>query len=434
MEMIRLSACITLVVLLLACRSVWAATAKGALPAGDKTDVTAALQALLDAKAKDGGGVVALPAGQFRLDGSLSIPSGVTLQGEWQGPHFSFTNQGTCLLAYGGRGQEEGPPLIMLNTNSTLKGVTVFYPKQTASDIQPYPWTIAGKGTHMNIIDVTLVNPYRGIEFSHSHAMHYIRNVYGCPLRTGVRIDGCYDIGRIENVHFNPNSWTRLDAPTAPKGPEKDKLMTYLRENCVAFEIGRSDWEFLVNTFSFGCKVGYRFYRSQNGVANGNFLGIAADWAVIPLLVEESADFGLLITNGEFVGSDKAQAAVAIAATNQGVVQLSNCSFWGSAERVALVEGRGAVSFNQCNFSAWDTANHTSPAIDVRGGTITLQACRFALPQPDIRLGPEVVAATIIGNQMAGKIAIENAARGAVAINSNIAVNYDAVKKAEGGK
>jgi len=431
MKMIYMGVWLTLITLLLACSSTFSAPSKEGFPAGNKADDTAALQALLDAKAKDGGGVVALPAGQFRLEGSLSIPSGVTLQGEWQGPHFSITNQGTCLLAYGGRGQEEGAPLITLNTNSTLKGVTVFYPEQTFSDIQPYPWTIAGNGTHMNIMDVTLVNPYRGIDLSNRHAMHYIRNVYGCPLRTGVRIDGCYDIGRVENVHFNPNSWTRLDAPTAPKGPEADKLMTYLRENCVAFDIGGSDWEFMMNTFSYGCKVGYRFYHSQSGVANGNFLGIAADWAVTPLLVEDSSRAGLLITNGEFVGR---KAAVTIAETNKGVVQLSNCSFWGSPERVALVEGGGAVSFNQCNFSAWDKANHTNPAIDVRGGTITIQACRFALPQPDIRLGPEVVAATIIGNQMAGKIAIENNAHGEVAINSNVAVNYDVAKKAEGAK
>ena len=31
-----------------------------------------------------------------------------------------------------------------------------------------------------------------------------MRNVTGQPLRRGILVDAIYDIGRIENVHFNP--------------------------------------------------------------------------------------------------------------------------------------------------------------------------------------------------------------------------------------
>jgi hypothetical protein len=33
---------------------------------------------------------------------------------------------------------------------------------------------------------------------------HYIARIHGQPLNIGVFVDSTYDIGRIENVHFNP--------------------------------------------------------------------------------------------------------------------------------------------------------------------------------------------------------------------------------------
>lgn len=387
------------------------------------SDDTAALQSALDAAGQAGGGVVSLPTGQFRIDGHLTIPSGVTLQGVWQTPHYSSPQQGTTLLAYGGRGGEDGPPLLLLESNSAVCGLTIVYPEQNVNDIQPYPWTIQGRGTHLNVSEVTLLNPYQGIDFgTYPHEMHYIRNVYGCPLRIGVHLDRCTDIGRVENVHFNPNSWTRAGMPTSPTGADGQKLVDYLQAHCVAFEIGRSDWEFMFNTFSWGCHIGYRFFRSEAGPTNGNFLGIAADWAVIPLLVEETQEPGLLITNGEFVGSPEAPAVVKVLSSHTGVLQLSNCSFWGPHGKVVEAAGRGTVSLSQCNFVQWDHANAGDPAVDILGGSVMIQACRFGQNKPQVHLGPEVRSAVILGNQMRGELRIANESAGEVQMEANVAV------------
>ena len=57
---------------------------------------------------------------------------------------------------------------------------------------------------HGSVIDVTLVNPYKGIDFgTYPNELHYIRNVFGCPLKFGIYVNHTTDIGRIENVHFN---------------------------------------------------------------------------------------------------------------------------------------------------------------------------------------------------------------------------------------
>ena len=383
------------------------------------TDDTQAVQAALDAAGQGGGGVAHLPAGQYRVEGHLTVPEGVTLQGVWKAPHYSSPQVGTTLLALEGRGSTEGPPFIMLESNSTVRGVTVYYPEQTVADIQPYPWCIQGRGTHLNVVDCTLLNPYYGIDFgTYAHEMHYIRNVYGIPLKIGVSLDKCTDIGRVENVHFNPNSWTRSNTPTSPTGADGAKLVEYMQENLVAFQIGRSDWEYMFNTFVWGAKVGYRFFESDRGPTNGNFLGIAADWCVTPVLVEETQGPGLLITNGQFVGSPACNEVIKVMDTNTGTVQLSNCSFWGPHDKVVDAEGTGMVSLSQCNFVHW--GRESGVAVDILSGNFMMQGSVFREDKPQLRLGEGVTSAVIMGNSFRGGPQVENGSSGDVQVLGNV--------------
>ncbi len=80
-----------------------------------KADDTAAIQKALDAAGMQGGGRVNLPAGTYRLEGNLRIPSGVTLQGIWNTPHHEDQTWGSALFVYAGRGSAEGPAAIQLN-------------------------------------------------------------------------------------------------------------------------------------------------------------------------------------------------------------------------------------------------------------------------------------------------------------------------------
>src|SRR5208283_48616 len=132
--------------------------------ADGKTDDTAVIQRTLDAAAKDRGGVVEMPKGLYRVNDHLVIPPGVCLSGEWQAPHHANTEHGTVILATGYAGKEDVPALINLQQSSAVRGITVFYPDQNPAAVNPYPWTIQGKGMHGSVVDVTLVNPYKGID------------------------------------------------------------------------------------------------------------------------------------------------------------------------------------------------------------------------------------------------------------------------------
>ena len=212
-----------------------------------KTDDTAAFQKALDAAGKAGGGVVFAPRGNYFFAGHLNVPAAVTLQGIWQSvpAHNGIrdrgmpkpTDDGTTFLVTEGAGKEDGPAFITLNTNSTLKGVVLYYPEQKTDEVPaPYPYAIAMRGKNPAVLAVEMLNPYNGIDATRNER-HLIRDVHGQPLRRGIYVDAIYDIGRIENVHFNP-WWSN-----------RPKLFQWQMENGEAFVFGRTDWQYVYEHF-----------------------------------------------------------------------------------------------------------------------------------------------------------------------------------------
>ncbi len=365
-----------------------------------KTDDTAAFQAALDS-VKETGGTVFVPIGTYLIKSHIYVPNSVTLEGVWKIPVCWRWGSGSTLLAVEGEGQEDGPAFITLGINSTIKGITVFYPNQKPDNIKPYPWCIAcAGGDNPSIIDCLLVNPYNAVDFgSRPSGRHYIRNLYGQPLRRGIFVDKCYDIGRIENVHFWP-FWT---------WDEKTGIREWLAENGEAFIFARTDWEYVFNTFCFGYRVGYRFIQSKDGAANGNFLGIGADATNVAILIEQTQPPGLLITNGEFVSfQGENPTEVVVKETHSGVVQFSNCSFWGPAHQIARIAGSGTVTFNACNFVYWDHFRKGVPAIETFGGNLIVNACNFMVPRKQLALNKKTESAIFSANRIAGPLSVEN--------------------------
>ncbi len=388
--------------------------------AGDgKTDDTASFQRALDAAGADGGGVVVAPGGNYFFAGHLNVPTAVSLLGQWESvpAHNGLrdpglpqpTDDGTTFLVTEGAGREDGPAFITLNTNSTLKGVVLYYPEQNPDDIpKPYPWAIAMRGKNPAVLAVEMLNPYNGIEATQNER-HLIRDVHGQPLRRGILVDAIYDIGRIEDVHFNP--WWSV----------KPKLFDWQMANGEAFIFGRSDWQYVLNTFCFGYKVGYRFVRSQAGVCNGNFLGIGADDCRTALVVEDCAPYGLLITNGEFVsfhGPDPTM--VEVQETNRGSLRFVNSAFWGPCNQIARIAGAGTVGFSDCTFVEWGGTEGTRPAVQARSGTLLVRGCEFRMDRPQIELGQDITRAIIAENILTGRERILNRSNGNVRIESNV--------------
>ncbi|MCD6551427.1 glycosyl hydrolase family 28-related protein [Thermotoga sp.] len=389
----------------------------------DGKDDTKTINDIIKRVYEDGGGIIYFPAGVYTVMGSIEVLPNVTIQGVWQTPHgqeylgMTEDMKGTVFAAYGGRGDSYGEPLFNLHSSSSIRGITIFYPEQDPLNIVPYPPSIAISKKalsvkNISVEDVTLINPYIGIDFSRPHELHYIRNVFGCPLKIGVKVDGCTDIGRIENVHFNPNFWTFFASPGRPVG--------YISENLTGFIFGRSDWEYVLNTFVWGAKIGYEFESSG---CNGNFVGIGADWcSQSALLVRDTQAPGILIVNGEFVNaSDCLGPTVEVKAGN---VFISNSSFWGPTQKIASIND-GMVVFSACNFLEWDANSLGVPAVEAKGGSLIVQGSYFAKKGLAIYIGEKVKAANIFGNIFYDSHFIINKSGGDIQIGLNSFLNKE---------
>lgn len=389
--------------------------------AGDgRTDDTAAFQKALDAAAAAGGGTVFAPRGNYLFAGRLNVPNAVTLRGVWESvpAHNGIrdaglpkpTDDGTTFLVTADAGTEDAPAFLTLNVNSTLKGVVLYYPNQKTDEAPvPYPYAIAMRGKNPAVLAVELLNPYNGIDATQNER-HLIRDVHGQPLRRGIYVDQIYDIGRIENVHFNP--WWSV----------KPKLLQWQMQHGEAFVFGRTDWQYVFNTFCFGYNVGYRFIKTRAGVCNGNFLGIGADNCYTALVVEESAPYGLLITNGEFVSFEGPDPTmIEVKDTHTGSVRFVNCAFWGPCRQIAKVAGRGTVGFGDCTFVQWDAKKEGRHAVQASGGTLLVRGCEFRADRPQVELGEGVRRAVITDNVFNGAARITNRSSGRVQIANNAA-------------
>ena len=359
--------------------AVFAAGAK----ADSTTDDTVAIQKALDDAAKMGG-KVNLPAARYLVKGSLRIPPGVTLQGVMDSPVWSEPLKGSIILATGGRDNEDGPALFEMGHSSAVRGLTVFYPEQQTTNIHTYAWTFHLQGHDNTVENVTLINSYNGIRIGpEGNVRHRIRSVYGCVLRRGIRVDACSDIGRIENVQFHCHWWSVAEV----RGDWKP-VHEFMWRNCEAFIFGRTDWEYVNNTFVFPVNIGYRFIKTKAGAANGQFSGIGADEAQVCVKVEEIQPMGLLISNGQFVCMHgDTRIPVLVESTCRGSVRLVDCAFWGPNRQCVVSHSKSFVSLSDCYFSSTGRAKNPGVAlVEADGGKLQVRGCSFGTDEPCIAL------------------------------------------------
>ncbi|HIJ66084.1 MAG TPA: hypothetical protein HPP77_09050 [Candidatus Hydrogenedentes bacterium] len=370
-----------------------------------EADDTAAFQAALDKAGAKGGGVVKAGVGQFRMKGHLVFPSNVTLEGIWRAPARGVPfSGGTVLMPTEGKGEPEGTPFIKLNTTSTLKGVTIFYPEQVRENPpHAYPWTVQGEGDNCSIVNVTMVNPYQAVDFGSLFCgRHYINGLYAQALYRGLFIDQCYDVGRIENVHFWP-FWT-----VATSGP----LFDFTEENGIAFMIARTDGEMGVNLFQIFYNIGFYFTDKGHGGGSGMYTNVYSD--VSPLAMKVDATHGhapVTIVNGSFM------TAVDVAPKKQCLVNFVATGFWSIKDTRyhAKLEGPAQVTFDACSFYDWDRVKEGHAAIESNCESIIVSDSQFIMKRPGlkVRLGKDTKSAIIASNRMRGGIAIENNAKDA---------------------
>ena len=379
----------------------------GAAGDGVKDD-TAAFDAAIKAAAA-GNFAVFVPRGRYLIRTRLEVPPNVMIEGVYRGPAARGHDAGSVLLAVADTGKADGDPFLLLHTSSTLRGLSIFYPEQKMENPPvEYPWTIRGVGDNICLQNILLVNPYQGVDFGTLPAgRHSINGLYGQPLFRGLYVAQCFDVGRIENVHFW-SFWGGWDGD----------LYKFMRARAVAFVLGQSDWEFMSNCFCIGYHIGYHFVSGRTGPGNYLLSESGSDIGPFAVRVEASQPHaGISFVNCQFM------AGVEVASTNNGPLKFTACGFWGTpaTDRHAFLDGSGHTFFTGCHFITWGQRDPESPAIHVRHGGVTVSGCDFMdAGKPQIAIEPSVDAAMIFGNRLRGKDRIANRAGEKAQIGLNV--------------
>jgi hypothetical protein len=405
--------------------------------ADGKSDDTRAIQSALDAVAAQGGGVVYLPTGRYLIRTHLVVPAGTSLVGVARAPQlYSDAKPGSQLLAVEGAGSSEGEAFITLKgPNSTLEGVSVFYPEQVASK-QPtaYPWTVrGGGGDSVSIVNVLLVNPYQAVDLAtQGGSRHYVHGLYGQAIFRGIWVDRCTDIGRIRDVHFWP-FWSQ------------DPGVMEFTEACgKSFIFQRADWEVVENIFSWGYRVGIELSASKDGSMNGQMSDVDLDAVDIGIDARYTQQPGVSFSNLAIANDSRGKDRIAVwgrsakdAASqtrhlngldltepNTVALFIRGGSFWGQLKRVVKWENTGVLSLSDSRMAPWVL---DGPMIEILAGqalihdnsmTIYPGVVKDAAPGTAISVGRGVDSVSVHDNQLNGNL-IESAAGDHATLSNN---------------
>ena len=199
-----------------------------------KADDTQALKKAIEAAAANGGGIVLVPDGEYRITEALDLGDGVELRGNSGGRH-DLSNKrgaqlGSVLFIETGEGEENGTPFLTLGDGSGLRGMGFYYPNQDYKSFKKYPWMVRANGTGNYVIDCSASNPYQGLELNGDD--HLVEYSFIGGLRRTYRANHCSG-GRIQNCHIKPDFWRNAWLPSSPKTAELEEFKFRVNE---AFE------------------------------------------------------------------------------------------------------------------------------------------------------------------------------------------------------
>lgn len=376
------------------------------------TDDTKAFQDAIDAAAAAGGCTIWVPEGRYAIKGNLVMKQGVSINGEIDTPGRDKAVKGTILQAYAGRGSIEGDPFIMMQPVTGIHDLAIWYPEQEADNIQPYPPAIqmgdpsVWGNDYVTVDNIEFVNAYLGYKNNpNMGGCPIVRNIYGTPLKSGIRIDSLADVGRIENCDFSPLYWENSGLPGAPS--DKDSHRSYIYENGIAYEMSRNDWSYgrwltadrygvgfyALNSFCEGAWNGES--RISNMYPNGENYGMKFSNCHIGVAIEDTSNSGMVITHTEI---DNCENGFVARNTMASKISLIGWTI-NATDNAILNEGTGQVMMQEMDIE--------SGKVSLSAGYASMLNCKFNNAAPQITLG-KYSNASILGSTFKETKTIEN--------------------------
>lgn len=342
------------------------------------TDNTSAIQDALDDAGSNGGGVVFLPPGKYKILGTLTVPTGVELKGAVD-ISTAPMGPGTVLEVYAGKGNESGTPFLRLSPGSGLRGLVIDYPEQMGDFVPnflPYPYCIQVTGEDVYIVNTGLRGAYNGVDlFTYQCDNHFIDYLAGQVLKTGIRVGNNSTGGSIWNVQFNPigyaygyeSKWGGWSNSPSPDNIEK--ISSYFKENLNFMILDDCSGESLYNNFHYGSQAGFIL----NG-GSGISMGTGIDGSRKALVIESVGTPQFDFINSQIVSIDNVSGTCYIENKSESSAQVTlfNADFWGfPANGISAISGQ--LNFQLANFQYPGTnafANISTGHVAVRNSAI----------------------------------------------------------------
>jgi len=360
------------------------------LDATGKQDVTADLQALLNAEAAAGGGIVFLPPGNYKIAGNISLPTSVELLGAVDIGRVPY-NTGSILEVTGGKtdvvtaanrdavtaAAAAAPATITMSASSILRGVVFDYPEQYPYNMQSttnpggdtnfsaYPYAIRGNGANIAIVNVSDRNGWSGIDLMTNKCdNHYVDYFAGQIISNAISV-GNGSNGIIENYQTNYNAmlggadsgWGAW--PNAPAGGTDrsafETLMKQQTQNYAAnLRLGDCN-EIVFDCFSYSGRSGVQFI-SQNGKGpDGIMVGQGMDFASNSFEIQGIGN--MQVINTQLTAFQDATVPVDnkchifLESGFTGTFNMFNLTMWAAPD-CELRADSGTLNVYNCNFNS----------------------------------------------------------------------------------
>ncbi len=298
----------------------------GYLPAAD---ATSAVQKVLDRAGRDGGGIVYLPAGWYRIGTHLTVPAKVELRGASAVPNRdqSGASGGTVLHAFE---RDTATALVTLGRSSGLRGLRVFYPDNNPGrpeGVVPYPFAVRGQAGGNYVINAGFPNTWNGLDLSGDDIV--VRKVAGAFFDHAIKL-GPGRNGRIEGVLSNGNAVTRVGYQQ-PYWMNEGNIFElvidkYMRKTAKIVTVDGATGLTLLNVFAYGFHDGLVVNSGQVDAFNLGTDNLGADGYTVKVVGGDVEATNLARYNG---------------ATSTGPVTLRNVMVINVVQRSIQIAANG---------------------------------------------------------------------------------------------
>ncbi|AQT69810.1 Pectate lyase superfamily protein [Anaerohalosphaera lusitana] len=312
------------------------------------TDNTAAFQSALTAADANGGGIVFVPGGTYRLEGTLVVPSGVELRGVYDCPH-GTSQKGSLLNVYAGRNNANGTPFIQLESGAGIRGLNFHYPEQiydendtTNYGMAPYPFLIRGLGSDVYVINIAATIPYQLLDLATYRCdRHYIDYIMSTALKIGIHVGNGSTDGQIHNCQLNPSAFTHQGSyyESIPYGTADDIHKIQWRD-ATPYLFGHMTGQVLHENFVFGGAKGVHLVNENGNGPSGYCMGMGVDQCTNAMQIDDIGSGGLDMINSQIVTVNSTSGRyLETGASLIDTFRMFSCSGWGSHQYSAVING-----------------------------------------------------------------------------------------------